>query len=157
MKLAEEEDRRYFTELIGKTTRHTQGTSSGRAASGTSSSTSYSESADDVIHPWEWRDMAPDRDGIIVVKHADNGMPACRAGVFRSPVTDCTNTPTREHFDLGTPEHEAERRRTYQRRLDASATEKMREEAPTWCPEWPDPEKGTGDAGDGKFSGLSLD
>ena len=33
----------------------------------------------------------------------------------------------------------------------------MREEAPTWCPEWPDPEKGTGDAGDGKFSGLSLD
>lgn len=157
MKLAEEEDRRYFTELIGKTTRHTQGTSSGRAASGTSSSTSYSESADDVIHTWEWRGMAPDRDGIIVVKHADNGMPACRAGVFRSPVTDCTNTPTKEHFDLGTPEHEAERRRTYQRRLDASATEKMREEAPTWCPEWPDPEKGTGDAGDGKFSGLSLD
>lgn len=156
MKLAEE-DRRYFTELIGKTTRHTQGTSSGRAASGTSSSTSYSESADDVIHTWEWRGMAPDRDGIIVVKHADNGMPACRAGVFRSPVTDCTNTPTKEHFDLGTPEHEAERRRTYQRRLDASATEKMREEAPTWCPEWPDPEKGTGDAGDGKFSGLSLD
>lgn len=157
MKLAEEEDRRYFTELIGKTTRHTQGTSSGRSASGTSSSTSYSESADDVIHPWDWRGMAPDRDGIIVVKHADNGMPACRAGVFRSPVTDCTNTPTKEHFDLGTPEHEAERRRTYQRRLDASAAEKMREEAPIWCPEWPKPEKGTGDAGDGKFSGLSLD
>lgn len=157
MKLAEEEDRRYFTELIGKTTRHTQGTSSGRSASGASSSTSYSESADDVIHPWDWRGMAPDRDGIIVVKHADNGMPACRAGVFRSPVTDCTNTPTKEHFDLGTPEHEAERRRTYQRRLDASAAEKMREEAPIWCPEWPEPEKGTGDAGDGKFSGLSLD
>lgn len=157
MKLAEEEDRRYFTELIGKTTRHTQGTSSGRSASGTSSSTSYSESADDVIHPWDWRGMAPDRDGIIVVKHADNGMPACRAGVFRSPITDCTNTPTKEHFDLGTPEHEAERRRTYQRRLDASAAEKMREEAPIWCPEWPEPEKGTGDAGDGKFSGLSLD
>lgn len=157
MKLAEEEDRRYFTELIGKTTRHTQGTSNGRAASGTSSSTSYSESADDVIHPWEWRDMAPDRDGIIVVKHADNGMPACRAGVFRSPVTDCTNTPTREHFDLGTPEHEAENRRAYQRCLDESAAGKMREEASTWCPEWPEPEKGTGDAGDGKFSGLSLD
>lgn len=157
MKLAEEEDRRYFTELIGKTTRHTQGTSNGRAASGTSSSTSYSESADDVIHPWEWRGMAPDRDGIIVVKHADNGMPACRAGVFRSPVTDCTNTPTKEHFDLGTPEHEAERRRTYQRRLDASATEKMREEASTWCPKWPEPEKKNGSKPGGKFSGLSLD
>lgn len=157
MKLAEEEDRRYFTELIGKTTRHTQGTSSGRAASGTSSSTSYSESADDVIHPWEWRGMAPDRDGIIVVKHADNGMPACRAGVFRSPVTDCTNTPTREHFDLGTPEHEAENRRAYQRRLDESAAGKMREEASTWCPKWPEPEKKNGSKPGGKFSGLSLD
>ena len=157
MKLAEEEDRRYFTELIGKTTRHTQGTSSGRAASGTSSSTSYSESADDVIHPWEWRDMAPDRDGIIVVKHADNGMPACRAGVFRSPVTDCTNTPTREHFDLGTPEHEAENRRAYQRRLDESAAGKMREEASTWCPKWPESEKKNGSKPGGKFSGLSLD
>lgn len=157
MKLAEEEDRRYFTELIGKTTRHTQGTSNGRAASGTSSSTSYSESADDVIHPWEWRGMAPDRDGIIVVKHADNGMPACRAGVFRSPVTDCTNTPTREHFDLGTPEHEAENRRAYQRRLDESAAGKMREEASTWCPKWPEPEKKNGSKPSGKFSGLSLD
>lgn len=156
MKLAEE-DRRYFTELIGKTTRHTQGTSNGRAASGTSSSTSYSESADDVIHPWEWRGMAPDRDGIIVVKHADNGMPACRAGVFRSPVTDCTNTPTREHFDLGTPEHEAENRRAYQRRLDESAAGKMREEASTWCPKWPEPEKKNGSKPGGKFSGLSLD
>ena len=156
MKLAEEEDRRYFTELIGKTTRHTRGTSSSRAASGSSASTSYSESADDVIHAWEWRDMAPDRDGIIVVKHADNGMPACRAGVFRSPVTDCTNTPTKEHFDLGTPEHEAERRRAYQARLDASATEKMAEEVPVWCPEWPEAEEKDGDGPSG-FSGLSLD
>lgn len=101
--------------------------------------------------------MAPDRDGIIVVKHADNGMPACRAGVFRSPVTDCTNTPTREHFDLGTPEHEAENRRAYQRRLDESAAGKMREEASTWCPKWPEPEKKNGSKLGGKFSGLSLD
>lgn len=156
MKLAEEEDRRYFTELVGKTTRHTRGTSSSRAASGSSASTSYSESADDVIHAWEWRDMAPDRDGVIVVKHADNGMPACRAGVFRSPVTDCTNTPTKAHFDLGTPEHEAENRRAYQARLDASATEKMAEEVPTWCPEWPEPEEKAEDEPSG-FSGLSLD
>lgn len=156
MKLAEEEDRRYFTELIGKTTRHTQGTSSSRAASGSSASTSYSESADDVIHAWEWREMAPDRDGIVVVKHADNGMPACRAGVFRSPVTDCTNTPTKVHFDLGTPEHEAERRRAYQARLDASAAGKMAKEVPVWCPEWPKPKKKKEDEPSG-FSGLSLD
>ena len=156
MKLAEEEDRRYFTELIGKTTRHTRGTSSGRAASGSSASTSYSESADDVVHAWEWRDMAPDRDGIVVVKHADNGMPGCRAGVFLSPVADCTNTPTREHFDLGTPEHEAVNRRAYQARLDASATEKTAERVSVWCPEWPKPKKKDEDGPSG-FSGLSLD
>lgn len=156
MKLAEEEDRRYFTELIGKTTRHTQGTSSSKAASGSSASTSYSESADDVIHAWEWRDMAPDRDGIIVVKHADNGMPAAHAGVFRAPVADCTKTPTKEHFDLGTPEHETEMRRDYQRRLDEAATEKMDERVDLWCPKWPEPKKADTES-IGKFTGLSLD
>lgn len=157
MKLAEEEDRRYFTELIGKTTRHTRGTSSSKAASGSSASTSYSESADDVIHAWEWRDMAPDRDGIIVVKHADNGMPAERAGVFRSPVADCTKTPTKKHFDLGTPEHEAEKRRAYQKQLDEAAAGKMGERVGLWCPKWPEPKKKADIQPTGKFSGLSLD
>lgn len=157
MKLAEEEDRRYFTELIGKTTRHTQGTSSSKAASGSSASTSYSESADDVVHAWEWRDMAPDRDGIVVVKHADNGMPTERAGVFRSPVTDCTKTPTKEHFDLGTPEHETEKRRAYQRRLDEAAAGKMGERVIPWCLEWPEPKKKAKAEPTSKFSGLSLD
>ena len=157
MKLAEEEDRRYFTELIGKTTRHTQGTSSSKAASGSSASTSYSESADDVVHAWEWRDMAPDRDGIVVVKHADNGMPTERAGVFRSLVTDCTKTPTKEHFDLGTPEHETEKRRAYQRRLDEAAAGKMGERVIPWCLEWPEPKKKAKAEPTSKFSGLSLD
>lgn len=89
--------------------------------------------------------MAPDRDGVIVVKHADNGMPACRAGVFRSPVTDCTNTPTKEHFGLGTPEHEAGNRRAYQAGLDASATEKMAEaDPPSGAPSGPSPRRGPG-------------
>lgn len=157
MKLAEEEDRRYFTELIGKTTRHTQGTSSSKAASGSSASTSYSESADDVIHAWEWRDMAPDRNGIIVVKHADNGMPAAHAGAFRTPVADCTKTPTKEHFDLGTPEHETEKRRAYQKQLDEAAAEKMGERVGLWCPKWPEPKKKAEIQPTGKFSGLSLD
>lgn len=157
MKLAEEEDRRYFTELIGKTTRHTRGTSSSSAASGSSASTYYSESADDVVHAWEWRDMAPDRDGIVVVKHADNGMPAERAGVFRSPVADCTKTPTKEHFDLGTPEHETEKRRAYQRQLDETAAGKTGERVIPWCPEWPEPKKKAEAEPTGKFSGLSLD
>ena len=135
MKLAEEEDRRYFTELIGKTTRHTQGTSNSKAASGSSASTSYSESADDVVHAWEWRDMAPDRDGIVVVKHADNGMPAERAGVFRSPVADCTKTPTK----------------------DEAAAGKMGERVIPWCPKWPEPKKQAEAEPTGKFNGLSLD
>ena len=42
LKLGEAEDRQYFTELVGKTTRHTQGTSSSRGTS-SSSSLSYSE------------------------------------------------------------------------------------------------------------------
>lgn len=157
MKLAEEEDRRYFTELIGKTTRHTQGTSSSKAASGSSASISYSESADDVLHAWEWRDMAPDRDGIIVVKHADNGMPANRAGVFRTPVVDCTKTPSKGHFDLGSPEHEAEKRRAYQKRLDETADERMSERVDLWCPEWPGPKRKAESESTDKFSGLSLD
>ena len=61
------------------------------------------------------------------------------------------------HFGLGTPEHEAGNRRAYQAGLDASATEKMAEAIPVWCPEWPEPEKRAGDAGGSKFSGLSLD
>jgi hypothetical protein len=55
------------------------------------------------------------------------------------------------------PEHEAENRRAYQRRLDESAAGKMREEASTWCPKWPEPEKKNGSKPGGKFSGLSLD
>lgn len=33
----------------------------------------------------------------------------------------------------------------------------MRKEVPTWCPEWPEPEKKNGSKPNGKFSGLSLD
>ena len=83
---------------------------------------------------------------------------ACLAKLVKNRLTlTCTNTPTREHFDLGTPEHEAENRRAYQRRLDESAAGKMREEASTWCPKWPEPEKKNGSKPGGKFSGLSLD
>lgn len=136
LKLGEEEDRRYFSELVGKTTRHTRGTSSSRGR-GASSSTSYSEQADDVIHPWEWLEMSPDRDGAIVVKQAENGVPKTHAGAFRAPLADCSRTPTGRHFDLGSPEHEAARRRDYRRRLDERAS-RADAAVETWCPEWPD-------------------
>lgn len=139
LKLGEAEDRQYFTELVGKTTRHTQGTSSSRGTT-SSNSTSYSEHADDVIHAWEWVEMSPERDGAIVVKQAENGVPKSHAGTFRAPLTDCTNTPTKKHFGLGTPDHEAKKRRAYQLMLDERAAGRDLA-VRTWCPEWPESEQ----------------
>ena len=136
LKLGEAEDRQYFTELVGKTTRHTQGTSSSRGTS-SSSSLSYSEHADDVIHAWEWVGMSPERDGAIVVKQAENGVPRRHAGTFRAPLTDCTNTPTKAHFGLGTREHEAAARLACQLRLDGRAAGREMS-VETWCPAWPE-------------------
>ena len=155
LKLGEAEDRQYFTELVGKTTRHTQGTSTSRGATGGSGSTSYSEHADDVIHPWEWTERSPDRDGAIVVKMAMNGAPASHAGTFRTPLADCTKTPAKEHFDLGTREHEREKRKAYQRMLDARAESHKGETAPIWCPEWPEERDEAGESGG--WDGLMLD
>lgn len=154
LKLDEAEDRQYFTELIGKTTRHTQGKSTNKGTSGSSGSTSYSEHADDVIHPWEWTERSPDRDGAIVVKMAMNGVPTSHAGTFCAPLVDCTKTPTEEHFNLGTREHERERRRAYQKKLDARAKSHKDERAPVWCPEFP--EENTGES-TGDWDGLVLD
>lgn len=138
MKLGDADDRNFFSELVGKTTRHTRGTSTSRGASGSSGSTSFSEHADDLIHPWEWTEMSPDRDGAIVVKMGENGIPAERAGTFRAPLTDSTKTPTKGHFDLGTREHERARRLTYQQMLDGRAERRKNECAPIWCPDFPE-------------------
>lgn len=136
LKLGEAEDRQYFTELVGKTTRHVMGTSSSKGAT-SSSSRSYSEHVDDVIRQFEWVTRSPDKDGAIVVKQAENGLDKGRAGVFCAPLVDCTKTPTRGHFGLGTPEHEREKRRAYQKRLDEAAAQRDMT-VMTWCPEWPE-------------------
>lgn len=154
LKLGEAEDRQYFTELIGKTTRHTQGTSTSRGASGGSGTTSYNEHADDLIHAWEWTEMSPDKDGALVVKMAMNGIPASHAGFFQTPLVDCTKTPTKAHFGLGTREHERAKRQTYQGRLDARAESHKGEEVPIWCPAWPENENEDDAAG---WDGLALD
>lgn len=138
LKLGEEEDRRYFTELVGRTTRHTRGTSTSRGANGGGGSTSYSEHADDVIHQWEWIGRSPDRDGAIVVKTAENGLPPSHAGAFQAPLADCTKTPTRSHFDLGSREHEAARRRAYQQMLDDRTRAHAGDETPIWRPDFPE-------------------
>lgn len=154
LKLGEAEDRQYFTELIGKTTRHTQGTSTSRGASGGSGTTSYSEHADDLIHAWEWTEMSPDKDGALVVKMAMNGILASHAGSFQTALVDCTKTPTKAHFGLGTREHERTKRQAYQGRLDARAESHKGEEASVWCPVWPENENEDDTAG---WDGLALD
>lgn len=136
LKLGESEDRQYFTELVGKTTRHTRGTSRSEGPQSRSVSTSLGEHADDLIRPWEWTTMCPDKDGAIVVKSAENGVGKAHAGVFKAPLTDCTNMPTKAHFGLGTREHEAEKRRGYQALLDERAAS-AQERVSAWCPEWP--------------------
>ena len=98
--------------------------------------------------------MSPDRDGAIVVKMAMNGLPASCAGTFRTPLVDCTRTPTKEHFDLGTREHELSKRRAYQNKLDARAKSHRNEAVPIWCPDWP--EDGAGNDAD-NWDGLALD
>lgn len=154
MKLGEAEDRQYFTELVGKTTRHTMGTSSSRGPSGGTGSTSYSEHADDLIHPWEWTEMSPDKDGVIVVKTAENGVGREHAGCFRAPVCDCTRMPTKEHFDLGTREHEAVKRMEYQARL-ISRQMGREDGVDLWTPEFEE-EAAEPPVADG-WSGLFVD
>ena len=82
--------------------------------------------------------MSPDRDGAIVVKMGENGVPARRAGTFRAPLADCTKTPTKGHFDLGTRDHEHARRLEYQRMLDERAGRHKDERVPIWCPDFPE-------------------
>ncbi len=154
LKLGEMEDRQYFTELIGKTTRHTQGTSKSSNANGNSDSTSYNEHADDLIHSWEWTEKRPDRDGAIVVKMAMNGVPAAHSGTLCTPLADCTKTPTKEHFNLGTRKHEQQKRIAFQRKLDIRAESHKNESTLIWCPEWPD--NGGLDSLDG-WEGLTFD
>lgn len=156
LKLGEAEDRQYFTELVGKTTRHTQGTSTNRSAHGGGSSMSYSEHADDVIHPWEWTQMSPDRDGAIVVKMAENGVPPSHAGTFRAPLADCTKMPTKRHFDLGTREHERTKRMACQARLNDRAAVHEGERVDVWCLEFPADELSDEKQSDG-WDGLALD
>ena len=128
LKLGEAEDREYFTALVGKTTRHARGESTARSGQ----TLSFSEHADDVIRPWEWTTMAPSRDGAIVVKQAENGTSPKHAGAVRAPLRDATATPTREHFDLGSPDYERWRREQAQRRLDSRRASDG--PPPTWAP-----------------------
>lgn len=150
LKLGEREDREYFTELVGRTTRLARSSSRSSASSGQrSASTSGSERADDVVRPWEWTWRAPDRDGCVVVKMAENGVPRSHAGAFLSPLRDATRTPTGRRMGLGSRERERRLREESQAALDARAAARVGEAADVWEPRFPEPEApGAGSAGE---------
>lgn len=158
IRLNEAEDCTYFSEAIGKTTRHTlsSGTSSSRG--GTTTSRSQSETADYVIHPWEWRERAASRDGVVVIKSAEEGAPRSHAGVFATHVADVASTPARDLFDLGTREHEAARKASYQQRLIKRAQERADDSVTAWCPQWPTkPDQQQSSGCEGMLSGGLVD
>lgn len=153
IRLNEAEDCVYFSEAIGKTTRHTLSSGTSSSQSGTTTSKSQSETADHVIHPWEWRERTASRDGAIVIKSAEEGAPRSHAGVFEAPVADVASTPVCKAFDLGTREHEAERKASYQRRLIERTQGRADEPVATWCPKWPtQPDQQQNDSHEGMLS-----
>jgi type IV secretory pathway TraG/TraD family ATPase VirD4 len=131
LSLSEKADRDYFTELVGKRGVMTRSTSSQKSASNSSSTTSASERADDLIHPWEWLNFSPDIDGAIVVKSKETGVKN-RNGVFRMPLVDATKTPAKQYFDLGSRKHEKEKRIAYQAILKEKASKEDINDVDVW-------------------------
>ena len=135
LSLAAPEDCEYFTKIVGKHTVRSQGMSSTRnGSSGTSSGTSYTETAVDVIHPWEWPNRIPVRDGSIVVKGGENAGRG-REGNFQMPLVDASKTPAGRFFGLGTEEEEAAKRRAFRARMEAESEAYCTLESP-WCPDF---------------------
>ena len=66
---------------------------------------------------------------------AMNSLSTNRAGTFCTPLVDCTKTPTKEHFDLGTREHKLSKRSAYQAKFAARAKLHKDESAPIWRPD----------------------
>jgi hypothetical protein len=132
LSLGEEADRKWFTALCGKRTLRTRGDSEQRGDNRSSSGYSLNETADDLIHEWEWTNMSPDRDGAIVVKAAEIGAGG-REGVFKMPLVDASQTPAKTFFGLGTEEQEQAKREGYQRRLGSRASA-ADPNVPVWSP-----------------------
>ena len=138
IKVLEREDQEFLSHQVGKTTRHAMSTGTSKAEQRITSSTSYGEMADFVIHEDEWKYRTASRDGIIVIKAAEEGAPAGHAGVFCAPVEWPSKTPARTAFNLGSKEHEDARKAEYYERLEARAEAHRTDPVPSWCPEWPD-------------------
>lgn len=137
LSLANPDDFDYFTRLAGKRTVRTQNTGTSRQGYGIgamgSSSESYAERADDLIHTWEWQNRVPVRDGLIAIKGGENAKPG-REGVFEMPVTYASNTPAGAFFGLGTEDENDEKRRRFRREMEATAS--SAEPVDTWVPDF---------------------
>lgn len=136
LSLGANEDFEYFTKLAGKRTVHTQSSSSSTQGlfGQSSSGTSYNETADDLIHTWEWQNRTPVRDGSIVIKGGENSRPG-REGVFNMPLTHAHNTPAGAYFKLGkSPEEDFKKRYDFRTKMLLRAPRKKPIPKP-WCPD----------------------
>lgn len=140
LSLSEPEDFKFFTELAGKRTVRSMGTSSQKSSGRSSSGTSYSEAAVPLVNEWEWQQRIPIRDGLIAIKGGENSKPG-REGVFEFPLDYANRTPAGPFFGLGDEESEREKRATYYARAKTVAERGAYEAPDPWCPEF--------DAGDG--------
>ena len=140
LSLSEPEDFKFFTELAGKRTVRSMGTSSQKSSGRSSSGTSYSEAAVPLVNEWEWQQRIPIRDGLIAIKGGENSKPG-REGVFEFPLDYANRTLAGPFFGLGDEESEREKRATYYARAKTVAEGGAYEAPDPWCPEF--------DAGDG--------
>ena len=133
LSLAALEDCKYFTKLVGKRTVRTQGTSNSTQGSYGSSTSgiSYNETADSVIHEWEWQSRIPSRDGSIGVKGGENARPG-REGIFQMPLSYANKTPAGAFFGLGSEKEEFAKRLAFRKRMGEQESETK--PAPWWCP-----------------------
>lgn len=138
LSLAGDDDGRYFSSIVGKHTVRTQSksTSTRYASQGTSStSESYSEHADYLIHDWEWQQRVPVRDGLICVKGGENSCPG-REGVFNTKVAYASDTPARDFFGLGTPEENRVKSISFYEQMKQAEVARDNEPIPSWVPDF---------------------
>lgn len=136
LNLGGEGDYAYFTKLCGKRVVRTynQSNSQGSGLGNQSSSRSYNEVVDDLIHESDWKFRSPIHDGCIVVKNAEN-TPKNRAGVFQMPLNFAHNTPAGKFFGLGDEEFENQKRIKFRNKMKAQA-QKLNPPAKPWCPDF---------------------
>lgn len=134
LSLADPEDFAFFSKLAGKRTVRTNASSQQRqGAARSGSSESFNETADDVIHEWEWQNRVAVRDGSIAIKGGENGAPS-REGVMEMPLSYAAGTPAGSFFGLGSQaEDSAKRQRFY---ACASSAVKATPEVKTWLPDF---------------------